>query len=243
MKLLGISGNAKTSKSDKTQDKYLTAITYMAPAKIAVEWARLNNITVPNFNFCTGSSVGCRENCLFFSGRGQMLSIKQARINKSIFFLQNRDKFTAQLKAELGAFEKKCKKIGKLPAVRLNGTTDLILERIFPNLFNEFSNIQFYDYTKVYSRLLKPIAPNYHLTFSLHEDNLEQAKLVLANKLANVAVVFRPNMPNSFLNSEVLDGNSHDLRFLDKGKGNIVGLIANGKLKKANTNFVIDIAV
>lgn len=242
MKLLGISSNAKTIKSDKIQDKYLTAIMYLAPSLVAYKWALERGINIPKFNFCPGASEGCIENCLFYSGRGAMTNVKESRIKRSIAFLQDKEKFTAQLYDELIKFEKKCNKLGKLPAVRLNGTSDLILERQFPNIFKDFCNVQFYDYTKVYQRLTKPIADNYHLTFSLHEKNLEQAKLVLANKLANVAVVFRPNMPNQYFNKQVIDGNSHDLRFLDPGTDNVVGLIANGKLKKANTDFVVDIA-
>ncbi len=39
------------------------------------------------------------------------------------------------------------------PAVRLNDTSDLSWERLHPDLFTEFPNIQFYDYTKLYKRM------------------------------------------------------------------------------------------
>ena len=54
----------------------------------------------------------------------------------------------------------------------------------------------------------------------------------------NVAVVFR-NKPQTFWNRPVIDGDLHDLRFLDP-KGVIVGLSPKGAKAKADTSgFVI----
>ena len=46
-----------------------------------------------------------------------------------------------------------------------------------------FPNINFYDYTKIQKRALKfargEYPPNYHLTYSLNEDNYDKAMQVL----------------------------------------------------------------
>ena len=54
----------------------------------------------------------------------------------------------------------------------------------------------------------------------------------------NVAVVF-DDIPATWLGLEVINGDEHDLRFLD-GVGVIVGLKAKGpKAKKDTTGFVV----
>ena len=54
----------------------------------------------------------------------------------------------------------------------------------------------------------------------------------------NVAVVFRDAMPESWLGVPVIDGTTHDLRFLDP-KPCIVGLTAKGSAKKDTSGFVV----
>ena len=119
----------------------------------------------------------------------------------------------------------------------MNGTSDLPFHKF--NIFEEFPNIQFYDYTKDYKKVLNNNIPNYHLTFSLSESNEEKAIQVKENK-HNVAIVFN-TLPKyyKFGNKyyRVIDGDKHDLRFLDD-KNIIVGLLAKGDGKKDNSGFV-----
>ncbi len=56
----------------------------------------------------------------------------------------------------------------------------------------------------------------------------------------NIAVVFRKSLPKTFKGFKVINGDNHDLRFVD-GSGVIVGLTAKGKAKKDTTGFVIDL--
>jgi hypothetical protein len=39
------------------------------------------------------ASEGCKKACLFTAGRGKFSNVKQARINKTIFFRDNRESF------------------------------------------------------------------------------------------------------------------------------------------------------
>jgi hypothetical protein len=55
----------------------------------------------------------------------------------------------------------------------------------------------------------------------------------------NAAAVFRNKLPASFKGVPVVDGDKHDLRFLDE-KGVIVGLKAKGKAVTDQSGFVID---
>lgn len=227
-KLLSIGSNAKTKKSD-AGGEYLTAILYMAPAQIA-----------GGKSLCPGSTAGCREVCLYTAGRGNMSSVQKARIAKAEGFLWDHTNFLATLANELSAFRKKCKKLGVKPAVRLNGTTDILWERIFD--FAITPDIQYYDYTKIYSRLGDVRVPkNYHLTYSKSEETTEKEIRLLNNKSQNVAVVFRgPHLPKTYLGIPVINGDLTDLRFTDPS-GVIVGLLAKGKAKGDTSGFVVDV--
>jgi hypothetical protein len=50
----------------------------------------------------------------------------------------------------------------------------------------------------------------------------------------NVAVVFHHDIPSTFANREVIDGTAHDLRFIERYQGKIIGLCVKGKKAKAN---------
>lgn len=229
MKLLSLGdSNAKTVKSDNIQDEYLTAILYLSPEKTNER----------GINLCPKASLGCKQSCLFTAGMGSMSNVIKARLNKSHWFIDDKVSFLSQLANDIHDFSKRCDKQGKKAAVRLNGTSDILWEKYgIPNLF---PNVKFYDYTKIYSRFENKFFPsNYHLTFSLNEDNRQEAEKVLS-KGHNVAVVFRKAKPKLFMNTVVIDGDAHDLRFLDK-KPCIIGLVAKGKAKKDTTGFVVDI--
>jgi hypothetical protein len=131
----------------------------------------------------------------------------------------------------------------KAIAIRLNGTSDLDFMALFLNklnkdILNEFTHLKFYDYTKNFNRAVKYLDSNYSLTFSRSEVNDIECKKFLALG-GNVAAVFN-QLPATYLNYTVIDGDINDLRYLDPANV-IVGLTAKGKAKKDLTNFVIDI--
>lgn len=224
MKLLGIDTNAKTVKGEKLG--YMTGILYLAPSDLST------------YQVCAKASAGCREACLYTAGRGAMSNVQKARIAKTRFFFEDRHAFMAQLVVEIKALIKKARKAGMIPVVRLNGTSDIPWERVrvgdYPNIMAMFPEIQFYDYTKRANR--KNIPSNYHLTFSLAEDNDADAERALAFGL-NVAAVFKGGLPETFMGVPVVDGDETDLRFLDE-EGVVVGLKAKGKAKKDTSGFV-----
>ena len=104
-------------------------------------------------------------------------------------------------------------------------------------LFELYPDTIFYDYSKNYHRFKNDLPENYHITFSLAEDNLDIAKQIIKETKRNVAVVFKKDLPKKFLGRNVINGDIHDLRFLDK-PNSIVGLIAKGKARHDKSGFV-----
>ena len=198
-------------------------------------------------NFCPYATPGCLSACLNTAGRGRMSNVQKGRLRKSMLFVNNKAAFFNELIKDIEKLIRDCDKQGKLPAVRLNGTSDLRWEKIKfegQTIIDRFPNVQFYDYTKNPHRF-KDLPANYHLTYSYNEDCTPADARNVLNSGGNVAVVFRNAIPKTFLQRsasthyKVVDGDKHDLRFLD-GTGNIVGLTAKGEAKKDTTGFVVD---
>jgi hypothetical protein len=229
MKLLGIGTDAKTIKG--VAFNWMTGILYLAPAdesKVA--------------NLCPHASKGCRLSCLFSAGRGAFSNVRDARIKKTLYFINERISFLKDVSKDIIALQKKAEKKGLKPCVRLNGTSDIPWENVKneegKTLMEIHSDVQFYDYTKNPNRMkeyLKGKMPsNYHLTFSRSESNQAQADEIL--KLGgNVAIVYKtPPSPSD----KVINGDLSDLRFTDPD-GVIVALKAKGKAKKDTSGFVL----
>lgn len=232
MKLLNIDQNAKTIKGQKKG--YLTAIMYLAPAKSS------------GYEVCPMRSKGCTASCLNTAGFGKFQKIQDARIERTKMFFEDRANFMTKLETELVAFLKSADKKELTPTIRLNGTSDIVWESVsfigtngisYKNMMERFPDVQFYDYTKRNNR--KNLPSNYHLTFSLSEDNDEKAKLALKEGI-NVAIVFASKLPKKYWDHLVVDGDETDLRFLEAKSGppSIIGLKAKGKAKLDTTGFV-----
>ena len=235
MKLLS-TGNPKILKGLK--QGYNTYILHLAPADLS------------GYNTCPKATAGCKAACLNTAGRGGMFkkgettnAIQKARIRKTKMFYEQRQDFMLALKKDIELAIKQSKKLGLIPVIRLNGTSDLSWEKydMIPgqNVFECFPDIQFYDYTKVLGRKVKGIA-NYNLTFSAADGNDADVYSAIAQGY-NVATVFgikkTDPMPESYNGLPVSNGEESDLRFLDP-KGVVVGLYAKGKAKKDTSGFV-----
>lgn len=227
------SGSTKIEKSNKLSDKYFSRIVYLAPDDLADGKNTL----------CPYAKIAkCSEACLNTAGMGKFSNVQQSRIRKSLLFLNDRQEFMRQLVQDINKFLKECDRLDKKPALRLNGTSDIQWETIevdgYDNIFAMFPQIQFYDYTKIPTRKVEHI-PNYHLTWSYSEANDKYATLF--DKVSNnIAVVFRDALPKMFKGLKVIDGDKHDMRFLDESQV-VVGLIEKGEAKKDTSGFVIDL--
>lgn len=231
-RVLSIDADAKTSKGAVLG--YLTGILYLSPSNYYTKE-----------NLCPFASPQCRASCLFNAGRGKFYSVTRSRVIKTLAYLNDPNRFIFTIRDSINMLIKKAEKLQLKPAVRLNGTSDIDwsvynlkddLEHI--DIFEYFRNVQFYDYTKVPDRSRNNRHSNYHITFS---DSGSNRKYILQqSELTNIATVFLGTLPDIFEGRRVINGDEHDLRFLDP-KGVIVGLSAKGKAKTNYSNsFVKD---
>ncbi len=229
--------NAKTIKGEKLG--YLTLILYLAPARSA---------GVEGVNVCPFATPGCEAACLNTAGRGVYQNVQDARIAKTHALFNNRKAFLDKCATEILNAQYRAHLLGLKLAVRMNGTSDLPFLDL--EMARRFPYVQFYGYTKIPpEKDARRKVPNIHLTFSLAEtvENRGAAYRALAAG-HNVAVVFSTKrdgkLPETWMGYRVIDGDQHDLRFLDKSsegtdfEGYVVGLRAKGKARHDTSGFV-----
>ncbi len=220
--------NSKTTKGEKLG--YTTYIMYLAP----------HTQNSKGINLCPHASKGCAKACLFKSGAARFDTVQAGKMNKTEFYLADRNAFMQQLVKEITKAVRMHKAVdgeaqyganGKVIrykkfAIRLNGTADIAFEKIKidgKNIFETFPDVQFYDYTKNPVRMRKysngELSSNYHLTFSRSEDNDNEVDQVLGNG-GNAAIVFGvknvEDLPKTYKGYKVINGDETDLRFLDE---------------------------
>lgn len=218
--------NAKTIKGESLG--YITAIRYLAPANES------------GTNVCPNAGA-CASVCLYEAGRGAFANVKAARVAKTIHRLEHRDEHLVLAAAEIIRATKRASVMGMTLAVRLNGTSDLPGDALA--LAKQFPNVQFYDYTKL-KTWRNALPANYHLTLSYDPQTVPAVECQKAlAKGVNVAVVFDIKkgdaLPTTFLSVPVIDGDEHDLRFLDP-VGVVVGLRAKGPAKGSAFAVVVE---
>ncbi len=220
--------NPKIQKGTKMG--YLSFILHLAPSDLSGK------------NTCPKATKGCIAACLNTAGRGGMFKkgentnmIQKARIRKTQYFFDNREGFMQDLVNDITKAIKFAERKGLTPVFRLNGTSDLSWEKYKvastgQNIFEYFSFVQFYDYTKVLGRKIAQYK-NYHLTFSKADGNDADVAAALEQGMSVVAVY--DEIP-----AGVPSADETDLRFLD-AKGVMLGLKAKGRAKKDYSGFVI----
>jgi hypothetical protein len=193
--------------------------------------------------FCYKATLACLAACLgHSSGHMQMPTHALARDRRTALYLQSRQMFLQMLMLELTLLEHNARRLGLAAAARLNGSSDLAWELLHSDIFRRFPKIRFFDYTKIPARMNRFLQgadwpANYHLTFSAHAHNHPEARRVLEHG-GTVAVVFWPQIPQSFWGFPVINGDEHDARFLDPA-GTIVGLTAKGQARFDLSGFTV----
>lgn len=204
-------------------------------------------------NLCPWASEGCIKGCLDTSGHGAFSSVQLARLRKSLFYRKFRHEFYEKLDREIKAGIRRAEKVGKTACFRLNGTSDIPWESVkllsgLPLIAGNPSAV-FYDYTKGIQRAIDSVrgtidsrfTGNYTLTFSRSEAN-ESDCIQALNAGVNVAVVLDDIADiekGTLVGFEMINGDKHDYRFLDKKGGLWVALSAKGKAKKDTSGFVV----
>jgi len=192
---------------------FATAILHLAPA-----WESRHNT-------CAKHTKECAAACLYTTSWGAMAKVKEARVRRTKMFFEDRVGFLGLLHKDIERFVANANRLGMVPAVRLNGTSDIRWEVY--GVPQKWGSLTFYDYTKLEQR--KNLPPNYHLTFSFSGHNLEACRAALANGM-NVAVPFAKVPPRTWLGYPTIDGDEDDLRFLNGGP-HIIALKVKGRLR------------
>jgi hypothetical protein len=220
---------------------YLTLIQYQSPASTS------------GTNVCKHSTEGCRFACLHTAGRGGIFkegetsnAISRARLRRTLSWVSDPIGHIELLANDIEIGKIVAKRNGQQLAVRLNGTSDIDWGDV-SDVLERFADVQFYDYTKApYAARRRTIErhPAYHLTYSRSERlNSDQQAIEYLREGVNTATVFdtvpvgqRFNLAG--VDTEVIDGDLNDLRFLDPPNV-MVGLKAKGKAKRDTTGFVV----
>ena len=227
--------NAKLEKGNKYE--YYNIGLQFAPSYIS------------GFNVCPNASINCGMSCLNETGHGARHMINKnnihmvlkARIIRTILFFEYRTQFKNRLIQEINLHKNKVNKLDNVKlCIRLNVLSDIKHEKINKDILEMFKDIQFYDYTKILNRNIKHLN-NYHLTISRNELNKDIIKDIPNNKAYVFNVKRNDKLPLTYENKKVIDGDLHDLRFLDN-KDIIVGLRYKGNNKALEENkFVISL--
>ena len=249
--LLSIGADSKTIKGET--ENIMTGILYLSPYKKSGK------------NFCSFATAGCIAGCLDTAGRGKFNTIQEARLKKSLYFINNKTNFLLDLVESIIRLKKKAYNKKFTPVVRLNGTSDLLWENInikkedlftrkyiVDNMgylslhkilsskeYKKFNMMTLFTDLTFYDYTKNPFRTtpkNYYLTFSRAENNDNNVQIAIERGL-NIAVVF-DKLPKKYLGRNVINGDKTDLRFTDP-KNIIVGLIPKGDAKKDTSGFVV----
>lgn len=222
--------SAKTVKGESIG--YLTGIVYLVPDEKLCPLAKL---------------AGCFDACLKSAGRGAFNSVQKARKAKTEFFYSDLQAFMLSACADIWTLQRKAEKLGLIPLVRLNGTSDIPFENILieyfgKTVFQVFPDVQFYDYTKHPGRKLEgKTAGNYDLTYSFSAITPKPISIKGLknpdNKRAAVVFFRQSEIPKTFRGWNVVDGDNTDVRHIEPS-GVVVALYAKGKAKTEDSGFV-----
>ena len=199
-------------KTEKGSDKFETYILYLQPAdKVAVK------------TLCVfAKTAGCKKPCLISSGMLGMTTGQNAATKRTVLMLLRPVDFETSILKEIDRAERKAVKTGIPALFRLNGTSDID----FSYIVKMRPSSQFYDYTKIISRIRKNKLENYDLTFSGSMYS-EKSKLQLKKAIKNnyrVAMAFNTAKSkfDTLTMPQLASFDATDLRHLDK---NVVGML------------------
>lgn len=160
----------------------------------------------------------CARTCLTFTGRMPLSKDKRRLLTAA--FIKYPVEFLQRLIVELQQIILDGYLQDKKIAFRFNGTSDIKIEKILNiDRLSAALNyrVSFYDYTKLDLSTRNP-SEHYHLTYSIDERlNIKEGKKYLCAGYC-VAIVMKKKDVNKLVdNDSFIDGDRHDLRFLDSG--------------------------
>ncbi len=208
---------SQTTKTAKAPEGWANYILLMGPSE-----------DVPLAKLCPHAGL-CASVCLRFSGRNPMARpVQEARAR---VWAENRTLFLLEAKEELRRLVKREARKGNQVCARFDGLSDTGDAKV---LAEALPQVQFVDYTKDKQRYWHWLLyrdnfpPNWHLTFSRDRQADNEFCRQVLGLGGTAAVVFFSQVPKEWEGYPVIDGDAHDLRFMDP-RGVVVGLKVKGK--------------
>ena len=237
------------SKLKKAAGRYRAIGLAMAPWKFA-----------GGGNLCAMASAGCVSACNgLWAGMNVTTSTRFALIGRARLYLEFRALFLEKLTAELARFEALCLRTGRIPAVRLNVSTDIPWEKVAPQIFAERRRTKFYDYTAYSVDARRILPPNYQLCHSWKEHTTFSYVAAVIDAGRNIvvpfdsayaparglfgalpaAVVFVDRETGREIVVDTVNGDRHDIRRRETdGAGLVVAL--HGKSGRSKVSAAVD---
>jgi len=189
---------------------YLTTVMYLAPARVS------------GMQQCAGSTPECVANCLF-NKSGHILFHQAGSILKSWALRFKASEAKARIEQELELHALKAKHKGLKGAVRLNGTSDILHARLWRSA--QALGLEAYEYTKLPTSIRRD--DGVFRTYSISEAPSSVSlglSLVASGGSAAIVVPAAKTKKKAMLELLTVleipwvDGDRHDLCFLDAGK-------------------------
>lgn len=229
----------------------------------ALGWRTFVSYLPPGGALCPWVTVGCRSVCLGRNAGRMVMKGPRAAQDRRARQLQALLHVGGVAAAARAYVEDLPKVVSSgqraYTAVRVNGSSDLPLlaDAVAAELVARRFAGRIYDYTKSLRAALAYAkgATQVHRTFSLNESNADEARQALAAGV-NVAAVVEGGIASveaarlalALGATGMLDGDAHDLRFLDPderpsaggaGVGWLVVLAPKGRARRDATGFVV----
>ena len=196
--------------------------------------------------FCPGATPECTRICFGLFGTYAWKSSKEKQIRNSNLLKSNPEFFIASIAYEINQI---VEKHGSNIAIRLNAISDYDFASVsytsfdgehYKNIFEQFPTVQFYGYTKVFSKFTDSLSiPNLYLTFSFSARNWSDCKKVLTLG-GCVAIPFAEdfNPGSHFEGYPVINGELSDERFNDK-PGSVVALSIKANQQNKDSAMIV----
>lgn len=228
---------------------WMTAVQYLAPHKDA---------GVDHLNVCPYASPGCASTCITSTGQMVYSTHVEARVKRTLRWFLFPERTAQAFNGETLMHMGKAYARGYRPAVRMNGTSDWPFWTERHGIDLDLS-VRRYDYTKrsPSEPLVAAHRRGWHMTYSLSEQPLSMAyakqwqrhgvnvALVVSGPLGSTRTIAKQVAAilverGELAGRPVIDGDAHDLRFLDPAVGGWIVLAAKGgKAKRDKTGFVV----
>lgn len=152
-----LSTNSKLEKLPAAADRFMVQGLTLAPASMS------GKNVCPHAGFCADDCV------LAYAGRMNDPKVRAAQIRRTKMFFERRAEFMSALHSDLYRLEREAAAAGAVPVVRFNVASDIVWERVAPDLFADHPTLVAYDYTKFSVARRATLPANYELIHSVSE--------------------------------------------------------------------------